>query len=174
MNNLYSSFKEALEKVEKPYNKIIFICIGTDRSTGDSYGPIVGSMLKQNKNIEVYGTLHEPVHAMNLKNTLENIELNNNLIIAVDAALGSIDKVKKIFIENKPIRPGKGVGKNLGSVGDISIKGIIGLKSDSTCFEIIQNTRLSVVYDLAKLTFETIYRVLEEKALNEVAVGRET
>ncbi|MBO0560276.1 DUF1256 domain-containing protein [Clostridium botulinum] len=97
MNNLYNSFKEALEKVEKPYNKII-------------------------------------------------------------------------FIENKPIRPGKGVGKNLGLVGDISIKGIIGLKSDSTCFEIIQNTRLSVVYDLAKLTFESINGVLEEKQTkNEIA-----
>ncbi|NEZ46122.1 spore protease YyaC [Clostridium niameyense] len=170
MNNLYNSFKEALGKVEKSYNKIIFVCIGTDRNIGDSYGPIVGSMLKQMKNIEVYGTLHEPVHATNLKNILENIDLNNNLIIAIDAALGDIDKVKKVVIRNEPVRPGSGVGKDLGSVGDIGIKGITGLKSDFACFGIIQNTRLSVVYDLAKLTFETIYRVLGEKqAENEIA-----
>ncbi|KEH91636.1 hypothetical protein Z962_p0010 (plasmid) [Clostridium botulinum C/D str. BKT12695] len=162
MNNLNDSFKEALERVEKPYNKIIFVCIGTDRCTGDSYGPIVGSMLKQIKSIEVYGTLHEPVHATNLKNALQNIDLNNNLIIAVDAALGDIDKFRKISIKNKPIRPGNAIGKNLGLVGDISIRGFIGLKSDFACFEIIQNTRLSLVYDLAKLTFETICRVLEE------------
>ena len=29
---------------------IVFVCIGTDRSTGDSLGPLVGTLLKEKKN----------------------------------------------------------------------------------------------------------------------------
>ena len=38
---------------------IIFLCIGTDRSTGDSLGPIVGHKLRNLKitNIFIYGSL---------------------------------------------------------------------------------------------------------------------
>lgn len=41
---------------------IILLCIGTDRSTGDSLGPLVGSFLKESliKNIHVFGTLDDP------------------------------------------------------------------------------------------------------------------
>lgn len=172
MDELRKSLEKALKKVEKTYNKIIFICIGTDRSTGDSYGPIVGSMLKQkinDKNIEIYGTIHEPVHAKNLLYILETIDLKNNLVIAIDACLGETNQVGKIFINNKPIRPGAGMDKNLGCVGDISIRGIVNLYSDFMSFEVVQNTRLSVVYDLAKLTFDIIYRTFKDKLLDEVA-----
>lgn len=174
MKNLYISFSESLEKIEKPYNKIIFLCIGTDRSTGDSYGPIVGSMLKErlsNENIEIYGTIHEPVHAMNLSRKLKNIDCKNNLVIAVDAMVGDLHQVGKIYIENKSIKPGSGMNKNLGEVGDIGIKGIVnisGLNGDIS-FHILQNTRLSVVYDLAKLTASTIINVLKNKPHELVA-----
>ena len=46
---------------------IILVCIGTDRSTGDSLGPLTGSKLLE-KNLEhfyIYGTLQHPVHAVN-------------------------------------------------------------------------------------------------------------
>ena len=47
---------------------IVFVCIGTDRSTGDSLGPLIGTLLVE-KNIHpfhVYGSLENPIHALNL------------------------------------------------------------------------------------------------------------
>ena len=47
---------------------IIFLCIGTDRATGDSLGPLIGYKLKNlsQKNIYIYGSLEYPVHSINL------------------------------------------------------------------------------------------------------------
>ena len=53
----------------KTHIPIILVCIGTDRSTGDALGPLVGTKLEQVgiKNFQVFGTLDEPVHALNLE-----------------------------------------------------------------------------------------------------------
>ena len=56
---------------------IVFVCIGTDRSTGDSLGPLVGSIVEE-KNLPsftMYGTLDDPIHAVNLSERLK--EINN-------------------------------------------------------------------------------------------------
>ena len=42
---------------------VVFLCIGTDRATGDALGPLVGSYLLKNGLENVYGTVDEPVHA---------------------------------------------------------------------------------------------------------------
>ena len=49
---------------EKRKTEILFLCIGTDRSTGDSLGPLIGYKLKEKgmRNARVLGTLEEPVH----------------------------------------------------------------------------------------------------------------
>ena len=59
----------AEEMVEKQKAGVIFLCIGTDRSTGDSLGPLVGHKLRKYrlKKAAVIGTLDKPVHAMNLE-----------------------------------------------------------------------------------------------------------
>mgnify|MGYP000423502120 CR=1 FL=1 len=56
------------EMAAKGKDGIMFLCIGTDRSTGDSLGPLVGHMLRSRrlKGAAVIGTLDKPVHAMNL------------------------------------------------------------------------------------------------------------
>lgn len=169
--DLISRLETYLSTATKPYKKIIFVCIGTDRSTGDSFGPMVGSILKQSldhENIEIYGTIHEPVHAKNLIDTLNSIDQENNLIIAIDACLGN--NIGKVLIENKPIRPGAAMGKKLGSVGDISIKGIVNEDRNSDLvFKTMQNTRLSVVWDLAELATDVIVSTFSRQALKEVA-----
>lgn len=47
---------------------VLLFCIGTDRSTGDSLGPLIGHKLKRaglkDRRITVVGTLDSPVHAM--------------------------------------------------------------------------------------------------------------
>ncbi|MGQ0452983.1 DUF1256 domain-containing protein, partial [Bacillus sp. SS-TM] len=54
---------------------LILVCIGTDRSTGDALGPLVGTKLEQIdiQNLQVFGTLDEPVHALNLEDKIQNI-----------------------------------------------------------------------------------------------------
>ena len=40
---LSSSIKKYIRKKVKKHNEIVVFCIGTDRATGDSLGPLVGS-----------------------------------------------------------------------------------------------------------------------------------
>ena len=124
--------------------QVVFLCIGTDRSTGDSLGPLIGSRLV------VIGTLEHPVHAVNLDRTLEHIEEHypDAIIIAVDAAVGRWDHVGLVTLEKGPLRPGLGVRKELAAVGDISITGIVGgAESGDPLF--LQSIRLSMVMRLA-------------------------
>ena len=53
--------------------EIIFLCIGTDKMTGDCFGPLVGTKLL--KKLEPYNTFHIHIYG-NLENTIsyENIE----------------------------------------------------------------------------------------------------
>ena len=110
--------------------QVVFLCIGTDRSTGDSLGPLIGSRLEAEEigGAVVIGTLEHPVHAVNLDRTLEHIEEHypDAIIIAVDAAVGRWDHVGLVTLEKGPLRPGLGVRKELAAVGDISITGIVG------------------------------------------------
>lgn len=137
---------------------IIFLCIGTDRCTGDSLGPLVGYNLKPcipKGNFYIYGTLETPVHSKNLETIINNIYSNfeNPYIVAIDASLGSVKNIGKVFISKKPLQPGLALNKNLPSVGDISITGIVNIGGNFE-FLVLQNTRLYVVMNLV----ESIYR----------------
>lgn len=144
----------------KNMRPIVFMCIGTDRSTGDCLGPLVGDKLKflVRENVFIYGTLESPVHAKNLNDTLILINENhiNPYIIAIDACLGNIQNVGKIFIENKPLSPGAALNKSLPKVGDLSITGIVNI-SGALEFMILQNTRLHTVMTLADVISRGVY-----------------
>ena len=60
--------------------------------TGDCLGPYIGQQLSLNKfqGIYVYGTLDTPVHALNLRQAADYIEITHPhaLVIAIDASLG--------------------------------------------------------------------------------------
>ena len=50
----------------------------------------------------------------------------------------------------KPLTPGKGTGKSLPEIGDISIIGVMDT-SDKDFNDLIQDTRLSMVYAMAEV-----------------------
>lgn len=137
---------------EQQKSEILFLCIGSDRSTGDSLGPLVGHLLSKNKNFtwEIMGTLKSPVHATNFTQALERIkkEYDGYLIIAVDASIGKKEHISKITLSKGSISPGLGVHKKLERIGDIAITGIVG---SGSCIEplLLQNTRLSMIMELA-------------------------
>lgn len=152
-----------LAPILKANRPIIFICIGTDRSTGDSLGPLIGYKLKflSKNNVYIYGSLDTPVHAKNLTDILDKINISfiNPYIIAIDSCLGSISNIGKIFIDKKPLNPGLALNKNLPSVGNMSITGIVNI-SGSFEFLVLQNTRLSIVMNLADTISKGIYHFI--------------
>lgn len=151
---------EYLKPEAKVGRNIVFLCIGTDRSTGDCLGPLVGEKLKflVRDRVTVYGNLQNPVHAKNLIETIDKINstTDNPYIIAVDACLGSLHNVGKVIIEKKPLTPGAAMNKNLPAVGDISITGIVNI-SGALEFMVLQNTRLFTVMQLAEVISKGIY-----------------
>ena len=133
-------------------SKVMFLCIGTDRSTGDSLGPLIGyKLMKQGvKHDRIIGTLEQPVHALNLEDSVKRMEkiYYDSVIVAVDASVGNVEHIGYITLGRGSLRPGLGVRKNLDAVGDIFITGIVGASKDGDPL-LLQNIRLSLVMRLA-------------------------
>ncbi|MBZ2175681.1 spore protease YyaC [Schnuerera sp. xch1] len=149
----------------KSTQELIILCIGTDRSTGDSLGPLVGYKLTPHlnyyDNVKLLGTLDNPIHAKNLNDTLNEIgRLHREaFIIAVDASLGTLDKIGYINIKKGPLKPGLGVNKNLPTIGDISITAVVNVCGMME-YMVLQNTRLSLVMNMADIISKGISRSL--------------
>lgn len=148
------------EMREKKKTEVIFLCIGTDRSTGDSLGPLIGYKLKQLsiRNAIIFGTLERPVHAMNLEECMEalRIKFPNALVVAVDASVGNAEHIGYVTLGRGPLKPGLGVKKELSAVGDIFITGIVGCSRSGDPL-VLQSIRLSVVMRLADCISHSIY-----------------
>ncbi|GMA50757.1 hypothetical protein GCM10025857_21140 [Alicyclobacillus contaminans] len=138
--------------------EVVIICVGTDRSTGDAFGPIIGSKLHSTAGATVYGTLDEPVHAVNLAATLDTIaqiHRNRPFILAIDACLGKFDHVGHIIVEQGPLRPGAGVKKTLPEFGDFTITGVVNVSGFMEYF-VLQNTRLGVVMRMTDIVVHAL------------------
>lgn len=138
----------------------VVACVGTDRATGDCLGPLVGTFLKK-KHPEwpVYGTLAEPLHALNLPETLEIIRSRHagRPVVAVDSALGTSESVGNICVRKGSCQPGKGLNKSLPAVGDAYLVGIINVGTGHALDIItLQNTRLYLVWRVAEVIVEAI------------------
>ena len=137
---------------KKDFNELVILCIGSDRITGDSLGPLVGHSLSKTplKSTYIYGTLAQPVHALNLNKTIGMLKKQHphSLIIAVDASLGSKNHIGFLTISAGALEPGLGVHKSLPSVGDISITGIVNISGAFDHF-LLQSTRLATVVQMA-------------------------
>ena len=131
----------------------MILCIGSDRSTGDALGPLVGSLLLENglERDRVIGDLAQPVHASNLRRTWGSLVRRRprDGILAVDACLGRQESVGVITAGRGPLRPGAGVNKDLPAVGDIYLTGTVNVSGFMEYF-VLQNTRLSVVVTMAE------------------------
>lgn len=171
-NKFICEFYRELNNKNKPYSNLVFLCIGTDRITGDCFGPIVGNRLQkdmQNLRMKpnVYGTLEEPVVASNLKIKINEIYIKYErpFVVAIDAALSKKENIGKIIVSNNLLQAGKALEKNNTKVGNISIKAIVGKKEKNIKknMEILQNTSLNMVMNLAEIVSNGIMEVLQEE-----------
>jgi len=142
-DNPIAHFKTELERtidmLNLRNNELVFLCVGTPNVPGDSLGPAVGTLLKKYGCKNVYGSLEQPVHALNLREHHRLIENKYSapFIIAVDAALGKKGQAGLITIKNGPLYPGKGVGKKLPPVGNLEITGVFDILDAPHAFNLL-------------------------------------
>lgn len=140
------------EKLRQGKRGVVFLCISTDRSTGDSLGPLIGYKLRKMEvsGASVFGTLERPVHAMNLEDYVRVIQscYHDCLVVAVDASVGNREHIGYLTLGKGALKPGLGVSKELQAVGDIFITGIVGSCSSYDPL-MLQSVRLSVVMRMA-------------------------
>lgn len=165
-NSLQQRIVELLSLV-LPHQPIVVVCIGTDRSTGDALGPFVGSQLDKFRSnlFSVYGTIANPVHALNLAETIRDIHIKfeNPFIIAIDACLGQTSSVGYIQSNIGPVRPGAGVNKQLPDVGDVHITAVVNVGGFMEYF-VLQNTRLHLVMTMSDIISHSLYTAIVKHA----------
>lgn len=161
-----------IRTLDKRYDRIAVVCIGTDRSTGDSYGPLTGHLLSRmpQSGFHLFGTFEKPVHALTLPEALKQIDTKHTLVIAVDASVGAASYVGYIGMSQAPVRPGSGLGKDLPPVGDVSITGIAA-ESGLAPFLMLQNASLGMVYSMAEKTFRALHMTLSRLRRESVESG---
>jgi putative sporulation protein YyaC len=160
-----SALKTLLQEKQLSGRTLVFLCIGSDRATGDCLGPILGHRLSGSSlpGCEIYGTLERPVHAKNLGEVITEIYTKHchPFIVAIDASLGTASHVGYYTLGTGPLKPGAGVNKDLPAVGDITITGIVNF-SGVLDQMLLQTTRLAVVMRLADRIYTGICHCLCE------------
>ena len=155
----------------------VIVCIGSDLAIGDSLGPIVGSMLKfktQGLGVFLYGTLSAPVTAKEIRymRTFLKETHADSQVIAVDAAVGEEGDIGLIKIHDLPMMPGAGANKQLGSLGDLSIMGVVAEKSVAN-YGLLNTTRLNLVYTMAEIISDGLAALLWERCAKQRNLQKE-
>ena len=174
MNNVYSfssfnpytncGIRDSLKNFALKDKFPTVVCVGSDLVLGDSLGPLVGTMLKKmNAPCYVYGTLTHPVTAKEIMITKNYVKKTHPecYLIAIDAAVGDSGDVGQIKVERGGLRPGLGVDKKLGSIGDISVIGVVAGRSLKN-YDLFNLTRLNLVYKMAESIASGIIDFLSE------------
>ena len=120
----YNKRKRKRKKLDEP----IFLCVGTDLAAMDTLAPLCGTLLKERMpDAIVFGQFGALVTAQNVQEIgmMLKKEYSTHPIIAIDAAVTDCEEeIGNILIIDEPLKPGSGVKKNLGEVGDFTIQGI--------------------------------------------------
>ncbi len=149
-------------------SKLIFLCIGTDRITGDSFGPLVGYKLKNlfygNENIQVVGDLENTINLSNIEKIIENIYSKYEIpfLIAIDAAISNKTEIGRIVVSNSKMNIAGSFTNRKILVGDISIKGVVSkdLKNLGCNFRLLRKVPLSLIMNMADCVAQGISDVI--------------
>lgn len=169
---VYADFLYKFSKILKKYkisnySKLVFLCIGTSKIVGDSFGPLVGKNLKDNikkENILVLGDLKENISALNIENTVNKVneKYTNPLIVAIDAALSRKEDIGKIKIYPYGIKIRKALEDNENKIGNLCIKAVVGNdnKEEIKNYKELITTPKNRIEYLSKITADGINFVI--------------
>ncbi len=135
--------------------EVIYVCIGTPKVLADSFAPLFGSLIKQRDlDIEVYGDLYDSVNALNV-DCINEMLPKDKYVVAIDSCISTKVTTPRgeLMIEKGSIKPGSGVGKDLMSIGDVSIKGITVIFGEGM---FRNDLTLTDVYDMANMLADII------------------
>lgn len=154
------------QQLAKTYrlDQIVFVCIGTDRSTGDALGPLVGSMLEDKGCPHVIGTMPAPCDATNLKLRVQDIP-EDKAVVAIDACLGQLVNVGCYLIAEGPLQPAESVGVELPAIGDYSIAAVVNEPGVKPYWS-LQTTSLHRVMCMSKAIANAIIDAFEKTQCN--------
>lgn len=146
---------------------IVLVNIGTEKYIGDSFAPLLGSMLQGRLSIiKSYGNLDNTINGVNLleKINIINKKHSNDLIIGVDSIFSkNKDKCAMDFsICEDSFIPGQGVNKeNTLEVGHITIQFCIN-KGHEDGFEALKMFTIRDIYNRVRSAAELIFDIDEE------------
>lgn len=155
-----------------PGEQPIFLCIGTDRSTGDSLGPLVGTMLEARGVKRVLGTLRRPCDADRLAGDVASLP-ETAIVIAVDACLGRPDNVGRYLLGQGPLQPARATGAALPAVGDYSVAAVVG-EFGPQPYKTLQTTSLYAVMEMAGRIADAACGALEDCGMLASPAARST
>lgn len=127
--------------------EVTFVCIGTDRSTGDALGPLTGTLLKEKGFPHVIGTLAAPCDAVTLEAEVRRIPAEQR-IIAIDACLGQPGSVGLFLVAEAPLAPARSMGLQLPPIGHYSVAGVVNIMGPKPYWT-LQTTSLHQVMTMA-------------------------
>lgn len=180
--SLTSSTKEDMDQMSiilqtlcQPFEKeLVFLCIGTDRSTGDAFGPLVGTTLMENQcPYPVFGTIAEPVHALNLNSVLKEIHrrFTQPAIISLDACLGEHHEIGSILLKDGPLVPGYAIHNPLPEVGIYHLKGVVNYLDPHFPASSLNHSRLDTVMNLSKITSTIILNTVKQRTTTKMTTN---
>jgi len=159
INKLSSNIKKSIKK------NCILLLIGTDKCIGDAFAPLVGSLLTSYNYIKnpVYGTIKEPVHALNIKDTLNEIKEKypDKPILVIDSMISHSGHIGDIILLNEGIFPGKALGKTLPLSGDVSLTLVVS-NNEKDAINSLTTLRLNNIYEMAKVVANSIFIALSD------------
>ncbi len=147
-----------MENMENLNDLPVIMCIGTDLVGGDCLGPVVGRMLiDRDLPAYVYGTLENPITALNLVEYYEFIKRTHpSTVIAVDSCIG--DNLGHISVSAGGLLPGAASSKSLPMVGDISVTAVTSSYPPSD--KRFASVRLGFVYSLARKVADAVEQIV--------------
>ncbi len=155
--------EESASATNKIDRDIVIVCFGTTAISGDALGPEVGSLLREKCGVSafVYGTREHVVNGRNMDEWLGFITAAHKdaLFIAVDACLGSPDKVGQVLLRSDGVCPAAVKGKR-SRFGDV---GILAVVAENEGDALMQLMSVSPVY-VQDLAVKTAFMIKEALA----------
>ena len=146
-----ADFFGTISRVHPDRKALAALCIGTDRSTGDAFGPLLGSLLNEQGWPHVIGTLEAPCDAHRLAAAVAALPAGT-IVLAFDACLGKEEDIGKFTVLEGPLRPAAAIGGAAGMhapVGHYSVAAVVGRKSVKPLWE-LQSASLHKVMGMTR------------------------
>lgn len=168
--DLVKDLEAQMKKVQKQksFQEIMIVAIGSNLGevNFDTFGPRIGSILEKMSlpnYVKIYGNMNFPIHGKNIQHFMEQhkIEMQNSMVIAIDAAASEKEKKGTIRILDQEIYPGTSLGKDLGKIGDVSIMGRTAQRHADLDTLINSSVSERTLTKMSEITAEVIYEGIQ-------------